>query len=114
MLLASGSDAVGRTTDLNLMFKGSFCTVGFYLVLLDNEVDTFKSNSQLTYWNTEIYNYTIIKRVQLNCSGWKPTHLTSVFALRTSILLPDGTMLTALIQMFSDVRLVGFHPPIKL
>jgi hypothetical protein len=33
-------------------------------------------------------------------SGWKPTHLTSVFSVRTSVLLlPDGTMLTA----FTDV-----------
>jgi len=48
-------------------------------------------------------------------SGWKPTNLTSVFSLRTSVLLPDGTTLTALIgmliQMFVDVRLVGFLPP---
>ncbi len=45
-------------------------------------------------------------------SGWKPTHPTSVFALQTSISPPDGTTLTALIQMLNaDVRLVGFHPP---
>jgi hypothetical protein len=34
-------------------------------------------------------------------SAWKPTHLTSVFALWTSILQPDGTMLMALIQMLN-------------
>jgi hypothetical protein len=34
-------------------------------------------------------------------SGWKPTHLTSVFALRTSVLLLDGTMLMALIRMLN-------------
>jgi hypothetical protein len=49
-------------------------------------------------------------------SGWKPTNLTYVFSLRTSVLSPDGTMLTALIQMlirrFADVRLVGFLPPL--
>jgi len=32
-------------------------------------------------------------------SGWKPTHLASVFALWTSVLPPDGTILTALIRM---------------
>ncbi len=33
-------------------------------------------------------------------SGWKPTHLTTVFSLQTSVLSPpDGTMLTA----FTDV-----------
>jgi hypothetical protein len=55
------------------------------------------------------------KRDQLMMSGWKPTNLTSVFSLRTSVLLPDGTTLTALIQMliemFVDVRLVGFLQP---
>jgi hypothetical protein len=34
-------------------------------------------------------------------SGWKPTHLTSVFALRTSVLPPDGTMLMVLIRMLN-------------
>jgi len=47
-------------------------------------------------------------------SGWKTTNLASVFSLRTSVLLPFGTSLMALIQMFiqmfMDVRLVGFHP----
>jgi len=36
-------------------------------------------------------------------SGWKPTHLTSVFALQTSILLPDGTTLTAFADVNTDV-----------
>jgi hypothetical protein len=53
----------------------------------------------------------------LNRIGWKPSHLTFIFALWTSVLLPDGTTLMALIQMlhtmFVDVRLVGFHPPFK-
>jgi hypothetical protein len=49
-------------------------------------------------------------------SGWKPTHLTSLFSLQTSIFTsPHGTMLTA----FADVKNrclrmldeVGFHPP---
>ena len=34
-------------------------------------------------------------------SGWKPTHLTSVFALWTSVLPPDGTTLMALIRMLN-------------
>jgi hypothetical protein len=49
-------------------------------------------------------------------SGWKPTHLTSVFSLRTSILsLPDGTTLTAFTYVNTDVanvRYVGFLPPV--
>jgi hypothetical protein len=37
-------------------------------------------------------------------SGWKPTHLTFVFSLRTSVLLPpDGTTLTAFTDV-ADVR----------
>ncbi len=36
-----------------------FGAIGFYLRM---NVDTFKSNSQLIYWNTEMNNYTIIKR----------------------------------------------------
>ena len=36
-------------------------------------------------------------------SGWKPTHLTSVFALQTSVSPPDGTMLT---DVNMDVNLV--------
>ncbi len=43
-------------------------------------------------------------------SGWKPTNLTSVFSLGTSILsLPDGTTLMA----FTDVRgcQIGWFPP---
>jgi hypothetical protein len=53
---------------------------------------------------------------QKKCSGWKPTHLTSVFSLQTSIFTwPHGTMLTA----FADgkfvclrmlARLVSTHP----
>ncbi len=50
-----------------------------------------------------------------NFSGWKPTHLTSIFSLRTSVTSPDGTMLTALVdvkyrclQMLD--RLVSTHP----
>jgi len=31
-------------------------------VLLENEVDTFKSDSKLLYRNKEINNYTIIKK----------------------------------------------------
>jgi hypothetical protein len=48
--------------------------------------------------------------VQLIYSGWKPTNLTSVFSLRTSVLSPDGTTLTALIRISMDVGLVGFLP----
>ncbi len=47
-------------------------------------------------------------------SGWKTTLLTSVFFVQTSAFLafsPHGTMLTALIRMFADVRWVGFLPP---
>jgi hypothetical protein len=48
-------------------------------------------------------------------SGFKPTHLTSVFSLRTSILSPpDGTMLTAFTDVITDVadvRYVGFLQP---
>jgi hypothetical protein len=45
---------------------------------------------------------------------WKPTHLTSVFSLRTSVLLlPDGTMLTAFADVNMDVRQVGFLTPKK-
>jgi hypothetical protein len=37
-------------------------------------------------------------------SGWKPTSLTSVFSLRTSILLPpDGTTPTAFAVVNTDV-----------
>jgi hypothetical protein len=36
-------------------------------------------------------------------SGWKPTHLTSVFALLTSISLPDGTTLMAFADVNTDV-----------
>ncbi len=37
-------------------------------------------------------------------SGWKPTHLTSVFSLQTSVLLPpDGTTLTAFTDVNTDV-----------
>jgi hypothetical protein len=37
-------------------------------------------------------------------SGWKPTHLTSVFSLLTSVLLlPDSTMLTAFMDVNTDV-----------
>jgi hypothetical protein len=40
----------------------------------------------------------------LRCSVWKPTHLTSVFSLRTSALsLPDGTTLIALTDVNTDV-----------
>ncbi len=45
-------------------------------------------------------------------SGWKPTHLASVFSLQTSVLLPpDGTTLTAFTDVDADVRYVGFLPP---
>ncbi len=47
-------------------------------------------------------------------SGWKPTNLTSVFPLRTSVLSPDGTTMTALIQILIQMlRLLGFLPPPK-
>ncbi len=36
----------------------------------------------------------------LKISGWRPTHLTSVFSLRTSVTSPNGTTLTA----FADVK----------
>jgi hypothetical protein len=36
-------------------------------------------------------------------SGWKPTHLTSVIAQRTSVLLPGGTTLTAFVDVNTDV-----------
>jgi Nucleoplasmin-like domain len=36
-----------------------------------------------------------------NYRGWKPTHLTTVFALRTSVLPPDGTTMKALIWMLN-------------
>ncbi len=39
-----------------------FIIVSYNWVSLENEVDTFKSNSQLIYWNHKINNYTIIKR----------------------------------------------------
>ena len=60
-------------------------------------------------------SHTYVKRTK-TCSGWKPTHLTSVFSLRTSVFsLPHGTTLTA----FADVKygclqmldgLVSTHP----
>ncbi len=40
-------------------------------------------------------------------SGWKPTHLTSVFSLRASVPLPpDGTTLTAFTNVNTDVNTV--------
>ncbi len=45
--------------------------------------------------------------LKCNCSngisGWKPTHLTSVFALQTSVLPPDGTTLKAFANVNTDV-----------
>ncbi len=59
-------------------------------------------------------------RTSLECrkvfySGQKPTHLTYVFTLWTSVLPPDGTTLTALIWMLNtDVCgcQIGWFPPV--
>jgi hypothetical protein len=50
-------------------------------------------------------------------SGWKPTYLTSVFSLWTSVLSPpDGTTLTALADVNTDVAgcSIGLFPPIPI
>ena len=57
-----------------------------------------------------------LKIVEIS-SGWKPTHLTSVFSQRTSVTSPHGTTL----MVFADVKcrclqmldvLVSTHPGI--
>jgi len=55
----------------------------------------------------------MLRSVRGKDSGWKPTHLTSVFALRTSILLPDGTTLMAFADVSTDVAgcSIGWFPP---
>ncbi len=46
--------------------------------------------------------------LKCNCStdtsGWKPTHITYVFALRTSVSPPDGTTLKAFADVNTDVN----------
>ncbi len=42
--------------------SGNSFSVLYNWIFIVNEVDTFKSNAQLIYWNTEINNYTIIKK----------------------------------------------------
>ncbi len=48
-------------------------------------------------------------------SGWKPTNLTSVFTLQTSVyhrlMVLRWRQYGCEIQMFADIRLVGFHSP---
>jgi len=48
------------------------------------------------------------------CSQWvETTHLTSVFSLRTSVFTsPHGTTLMAYGCLYTDVRWVGFLPPL--
>ncbi len=49
----------------------------------------------------------------LELGGGESTSLTSVFSLWTSVfLLPDGTMLMDVCMKNTDVREVGFHPPL--
>ncbi len=46
----------------------------------------------------------VLVKFTCNYSGWKPTHLTSVFSLWTTVLsLPDGTTLTAFTYVNTDV-----------
>ncbi len=76
----------------------------------------FTRNNLLT--KREVFTTTFLKLLQISnffCSGWKPTHLTSVFSPWTSVTSPHGTTLTA----FADVKygclqmldgLVSTHP----
>jgi hypothetical protein len=58
---------------------------------------------------TDIGIFSLVYRQRLCCrdvnySGWKPTHLASVFSPWTSVLsLPDGTTLTAFTNVIMDV-----------
>ncbi len=83
-----------------------FCAALFELMFVLNKDVLFHSGKPL---QLVIFSFK-------NTSGWKPTHLTFVFSLRTSIFtLPRGTRLTA----FADVKykclqmldgLVSTHP----
>jgi hypothetical protein len=58
-----------------------------------------------------IYIFLIPKHCEKSSNGWKPTHQTFVFALWTSVSPPDGTTLTALIQMLNTDGTDGWFPP---
>ena len=64
--------------------------------------------------------FVTITKLPSQTSGWKPTHLTSVFSLWTYVLSPpDGTMLTAFTYVNMDVNtdvadVIGWFPPTPL
>jgi hypothetical protein len=97
-----------------LNFQVQFCSTLFSIV--DEQNLSLKSDYALNSYppHSPFFCHYSLSRVvsvlyfvfwchqQLKNSGWKPTHLTSVFSLRTSILsLPDGTTL----MPFTDVNM---------
>ncbi len=53
---------------MKIMMETCFLVFSYNLVFLENEIDTFKSNSQLIYWKHEMNNYTAIIKSWLNTS----------------------------------------------
>ncbi len=59
-----------------------------------------------------------LKSRQFFGSGWKPTNLTSVFTLQTSVyrhlMVLRQRLMWISVRMLADVRQVDFHPPVFL
>jgi hypothetical protein len=114
---------IGLARDLRgLVF--AFNTKVSYMMLFDWLYPTYTPilhrAVEIWYQDPQVRNLLVksLVRVSFSCSGWKTTLITSLFLILTSIFFAswyyaDG-FLCMLMCMFTDVRWVGFLPPVFL